>query len=225
MKKIFTFIAVAFCAMSINAQELTTVPVEDNALGDGSCPAGTVLADNEYFTATTVYAATTGSSNYTYSGGYEFTNWIQLRISADPNAENPNGTENSGSTSVVITAKKDCSLSAFVRTGNNKKCNLFNQKDFTALEATTAYEEDGSNYRWTWTWNIEAGNTYVLTERGGTGRLSGFGYTSNGTGTGIQNVAAEKTTVDTPAYNLAGQKINDSFKGIAVKNGKKVVVK
>lgn len=56
-------------------------------------------------------------------------------------------------------------------------------------------------------------------------KLGFFGYTfTEGIGSGIQNVAAEKTA-DAPAYNLAGQKVNDSFKGIVVKNGKKVVVK
>lgn len=42
---------------------------------------------------------------------------------------------------------------------------------------------------------------------------------------GISSAVAEKVAADAPAYNLAGQKVNDSFKGIVVKNGKKVVVK
>ena len=41
---------------------------------------------------------------------------------------------------------------------------------------------------------------------------------------GISSVSVE-TVDNAPAYNLAGQKVNDSFKGIVVKNGKKVVVK
>lgn len=42
---------------------------------------------------------------------------------------------------------------------------------------------------------------------------------------GISSAVVEKVAVDAPAYNLAGQKVNDNFKGIVVKNGKKVVVK
>lgn len=42
---------------------------------------------------------------------------------------------------------------------------------------------------------------------------------------GISSAVAEKAAADAPAYNLAGQKVNDNFKGIVVKNGKKVVVK
>lgn len=41
---------------------------------------------------------------------------------------------------------------------------------------------------------------------------------------GISSVAVE-TNDNAPAYNLAGQKVNDSFKGVVIKNGKKVVVK
>ncbi|MDE6353789.1 MAG: hypothetical protein K2L56_01810, partial [Prevotella sp.] len=41
---------------------------------------------------------------------------------------------------------------------------------------------------------------------------------------GISSISVE-TEDNAPAYNLAGQKVNDSFKGIVIKNGKKVVVK
>jgi len=47
---------------------------------------------------------------------------------------------------------------------------------------------------------------------------------SAGTPTGIENVKAAKAN-DAVIYNLAGQKVNKSFKGIAIMNGKKIVVK
>lgn len=44
------------------------------------------------------------------------------------------------------------------------------------------------------------------------------------TSTGISNITV--TTADNaPAYNLAGQKVNGSYKGIVIKNGKKMVKK
>ena len=46
----------------------------------------------------------------------------------------------------------------------------------------------------------------------------------NGAGTGISNIRAEKSN-DTPAYNMAGQRINNTAKGIVIKNGKKVILK
>ena len=40
--------------------------------------------------------------------------------------------------------------------------------------------------------------------------------------TEVKTVAAEENA---PAYNLAGQKVSDSYKGVVIKGGKKVVVK
>lgn len=224
MKKIFTLIAVALCAMGVNAQ-VVQVPVEFEE-GTESLPGGTVLADNDCFTATTVFTASTGSSSYVYADESSFENWVQLRVDKDPSEENVNGTEKDGCTPVVIVAKANATLNVYVRTGNNKTANLFDQSTFTALDKTESFVEDGSNNRWTWTWNIEAGKTYVLTERGGTGRLSGFSYEiKSGDTDGINTVVAGETKADTSVYNLAGQKVNDAFKGVVVKNGKKLVQK
>lgn len=43
--------------------------------------------------------------------------------------------------------------------------------------------------------------------------------------TGINDVTVNKADVNAPIYNLAGQRVNNSFKGIAIQNGKKFVVK
>ena len=43
--------------------------------------------------------------------------------------------------------------------------------------------------------------------------------------TGIQTVKAQTIDLNAPVYNLAGQKVNSGFKGIAIVNGKKVVLK
>lgn len=40
---------------------------------------------------------------------------------------------------------------------------------------------------------------------------------------GINDVVAEKANVNAPIYNLAGQRVDNSFKGIAIQNGKKFV--
>ncbi|MBR1463679.1 MAG: Ig-like domain-containing protein [Prevotella sp.] len=46
----------------------------------------------------------------------------------------------------------------------------------------------------------------------------------NGSTTGI-NKATVEGAEDAPAYNIAGQKVNASYKGIVIKNGKKVIKK
>ena len=43
--------------------------------------------------------------------------------------------------------------------------------------------------------------------------------------TGVQNVLSDQTEAQTPTYNLSGQRVNNDFKGIVIKNDKKVVVK
>ena len=43
--------------------------------------------------------------------------------------------------------------------------------------------------------------------------------------TGIESVKAAAAKADSAIYNLAGQKVNNDFKGIAIQNGKKVILK
>lgn len=50
-------------------------------------------------------------------------------------------------------------------------------------------------------------------------------YSINGaTSAGVKNITVDKN-VDAPAYNIAGQRVNDAYKGIVVKNGKKYLNK
>lgn len=41
----------------------------------------------------------------------------------------------------------------------------------------------------------------------------------------IQSVTAEKTNVNAPIYNLAGQQVNKSYKGVCIQNGRKFINK
>lgn len=49
-------------------------------------------------------------------------------------------------------------------------------------------------------------------------------YSLNGVVSGVDNITVDKN-VDAPAFNLAGQRVNDAYKGIVVKNGKKYLNK
>ena len=50
-------------------------------------------------------------------------------------------------------------------------------------------------------------------------------YSINGaTSAGVKNITVEQN-VNAPAYNVAGQRVNDAYKGIVVKNGKKYLNK
>lgn len=49
-------------------------------------------------------------------------------------------------------------------------------------------------------------------------------YSINGVVSGVDNITVDKN-VDAPAYNITGQRVNDAYKGIVVKNGKKYLNK
>lgn len=49
-------------------------------------------------------------------------------------------------------------------------------------------------------------------------------YSLNGVVSGVDNITVDKN-VDAPAYNVAGLRVNDAYKGIVVKNGKKYLNK
>ena len=74
MKKIFTLIAVAMMALGVNAQ----TNFEANPEGLNPVPAGTVLTDNEFFKATTVFEAGGGSNTRTYTKDITFRNNLSV---------------------------------------------------------------------------------------------------------------------------------------------------
>lgn len=47
----------------------------------------------------------------------------------------------------------------------------------------------------------------------------------NGTTTGITNITTNEAAKNAPVYNLAGQKVTKAYKGVVIKNGKKMIQK
>lgn len=47
----------------------------------------------------------------------------------------------------------------------------------------------------------------------------------NGTTTGITNITTDEAAKNAPVYNLAGQKVSKAYKGVVIKNGKKMIQK
>ena len=50
-------------------------------------------------------------------------------------------------------------------------------------------------------------------------------YMIDGTLVGISNLTVEAENADAPAYNLAGQRVGKNYRGVVVKNGKKLIQK
>lgn len=69
-------------------------------------------------------------------------------------------------------------------------------------------------------YTLEAGKSYEFKATGTKWRLAGFRYIS--TATGITAPKSVKATAAT-TYNLAGQKVEENYKGIVIKNGKKIL--
>ena len=68
--------------------------------------------------------------------------------------------------------------------------------------------------------------TYTFQKYSGTGNIMIYSIEiAPAEGTGISTVKAAADTANGAIYNLAGQKVAEGYKGIAIKNGKKVVMK
>ena len=70
--------------------------------------------------------------------------------------------------------------------------------------------------------DVKAGVTYMAISPKSQLGLYGCSFSAT---TGIENVKNTIVNISAPIYNLAGQKVNSSYKGIAIQNGKKFVVK
>ena len=74
------------------------------------------------------------------------------------------------------------------------------------------------------TWEGEANEITIVLTASSQARLNSIDvFTANGTYDAIETVSAERT--NDAIFNLRGQKVSNSFKGIVIKNGKKVLVK
>ena len=88
------------------------------------------------------------------------------------------------------------------------------------LAAEQAIDADGSDPYCALAYDVEPGYTYMFWVSGSKIMLCGIAFDAT---TGINNAIAEKANVNAPIYNLAGQRVNNNFKGIAIQNGKKFV--
>lgn len=55
--------------------------------------------------------------------------------------------------------------------------------------------------------------------------LNNILISQNGTATGITNITTDEAAKNAPVYNLAGQKVTKAYKGVVIKNGKKMIQK
>ncbi len=156
--------------------------------------AGTKYVDNYAVAIETVYA-TTLKENARKFGSYAFTHAIQIRNAAYPSADAPQGTEQSGSTSLVITAKENVDITLFYNrqttsdatgaaaSNDGKDMKVFDQAaPTTALDAefrVVSMQEDKKYVNAVKTVSLVKGHTYTVSAKGTTIQLSGIRYATN----------------------------------------------
>ena len=214
MKKFFTLIAAAlFGAVSMNAQTEYRAP-------EAAIDPGTVLVDNDLAKVSTVFNSNAGllkdangkEAPVSY-GGKTFSTYFQVRVNAAPSASDPVGTEQSGSTPLVIVAKQNVDLTVYYRrqtqSVNDGEYYTHEQnegKDLKLVDQTApATLLEAADYQWTdaeegygnvaKTYKLDAGHTYTFWARGTTGRVYGFDLAA---GEGSGTVAPEPAGASIP---------------------------
>ena len=184
MKKKLSLLFVALLAMTAFAGVW-------KATGETPVEAGSTYVDDAFIEVKTVFATTLKTDAQTI-GGQEFTNYIQVRVKADPSATNGvTGTDNSGSTPLVITAKKDAEVTFYYRrqsTAQNdnigvyadndgKDLKVYDQEDFSVLSSELVIEKEASEGKFgyaTKTVKLTAGKVYTVAARGTTIQFYGL---------------------------------------------------
>ena len=231
MKKFFTLIATVAMATSMNAQGTYAVQEGDNVT------AGDQITSVENITLT--YMENAGTA---YGVGKKQANWADAEfgayVSGKNNGKLVSGAEPTGCVYKFETAKAG-SVTVGVQLGGNKgfhildadfaevapaSYNLPSAKDGDSQEFTQ--NDKGENIiaaksNGTVTFNVAEGGTYYVLAAGTKMGFYGFKYEA-GTSTGISSIEAAAKN-DGKTYNMAGQQVSGSFKGLVIKNGKKFV--
>lgn len=230
MKKFFTLIAAVAMAASMNAQGTYAVQEGDNV------KAGDQITSVENITLT--YMENDGTA---YAAVKKQTNWADADFGAyvcgKNNGKLVSGAEPTGCVYKFETAKAG-SLTVGVQLNGNKGFHILDAE--FAEVAPASYNlpaKDGDSQKFeqnekgeniiaeksngTVTFSVAEGGTYYVFAAGTKMGFFGFKYEA-GTSTGISSIEAAAKN-DGKTYNMAGQQVSSSFKGLVIKNGKKFV--
>ena len=231
MKKFFTLIAAVAMAASMNAQGTYAVQVGDNV------KAGDQISSVENITLT--YMENDGVE---FAAGKKTTNWADADFGAYVCGKNSgklvSDAAPTGCGYKFETAKAG-SVTVAVQLSGNKGFHILDA-DFAEV-APASYNlpaaKDGASQEFTQngkgeniiaeksngtvTFSVAEGGTYYVLAAGTKMGFFGFKY-ETGTSTGISSIEAAAKN-DGKTYNMAGQQVSGSFKGLVIKNGKKFV--
>lgn len=232
MKKFFTLIAAVALAASVNAQGTYAVQVGDKV------NAGDKITSVKNVTLT--YMENAGTA---FADGKATDNWADGDFTAYVCGKNSGKLVSDAAPTGCVykfeTAKAG-SVTVGVQLGGTKGFHILDA-DFAEV-APASYNlpaaKDGASQKFTQnekgeniiaeksngtvTFSVAEGGTYYVFAAGSKMGFYGFKY-EVGTSTGISSVNAAAAKKDGKTYNMAGQEVSSSAKGLIIKNGKKYV--
>ena len=223
MKKFFTLIAAVALAASVNAQVLKF----DQTYAKGSVPA-TFSADGLVLKVVDTDGKMAVDANSQYFGTAESYENFSYRLKSGGKSLTKNN--------LTLTVPSDGTLKVYVRTGSSSATdrNVVLTQNGTELVNKILLESEAVSVPMT----DDKGETKdtnvfpvisVPVKQGDVAitypvnSVNFYGFELVKTGTGISSVNAAAAKKDGKTYNMAGQVVSSSAKGIVIKNGKKYV--
>ena len=223
MKKFFTLIAAVALAASVNAQVLKF----DQTYAKGSVPA-TFSADGLVLKVVDTDGKMAVDANSQYFGTAESYENFSYRLKSGGKSLTKNN--------LTLTVPSDGTLKVYVRTGSSSATdrNVVLTQNGTELVNKILLESEAVSVPMT----DDKGETKdtnvfpvisVPVKQGDVAitypvnSVNFYGFELLKTGTGISSVNAAAAKKDGKTYNMAGQEVSSSAKGIVIKNGKKYV--
>lgn len=223
MKKFFTLIAAVALAASVNAQVLKF----DQTYAKGSVPA-TFSADGLVLKVVDTDGKMAVDANSQYFGTAESYENFSYRLKS--------GGKSLAKNNLTLTVPSDGTLKVYVRTGSSSATdrNVVLTQNGTELVNKILLESEAVSVPMT----DDKGETKdtnvfpvisVPVKQGDVAitypvnSVNFYGFELVKTGTGISSVNAAAAKKDGKTYNMAGQEVSSSAKGIVIKNGKKYV--
>ena len=221
MKKFFTLIAAVAMAASVKAQ---TITFEKAAAG--SVPAS-IAKDGLVLTLTDPENKISVDENTAYFGTADAYVKFLTRLKTG-------GKSTTQKNYLTLTLPSDGTLKVYARTGKNADTNrnivltqdgtqLINKKllESEAVKATIEGETEQKNVYPVVSVAVKKGDVLITYPTQG---INIYGI-ELATATGVSSVSVAGAKAKTATFNLAGQQVSESYKGIVVKNGKKYLNK
>ena len=242
MKKIFTLIAAVAMAASVNAQTETVIIPEVVLSGDEKSVDYT--GDKTLSTENSQIVLGADTEKFTAKPGV--LNSELPYVSCISGANNPKDADGKGYSVdtknlpttgcyYVFTPKKDGKVEIGIQLSNGKAFYVVDgETGENSVEKTLIVSKDGSTatldadqkvatkFYGTVNFQVSANKSYYVFCAGSKLGFYGYQFTPGST-TGISSLNAISSAKSTATYNLAGQQVSDSYKGIVIKNGKKYV--